>query len=193
MVAQIQQHAEVDCRHGPARPGTRHRDRNLLPHRDAEPLPVQPLVLAARAGQPGLGLPHHPGPPRRHRHCDDPAHLREAVVGVSEPVPVAADQVRQECARARQRRHPGVGDAGATVHRFLQRPELVPVQVGLRRRPPLPGLRRGRLGPAAHGGQAPRHRLRAPDEGRRRGRSHRDPVAREPRGAQQTPGICRHR
>ena len=39
---------------------------------------------------------------------------------------------------------------GAADHRVPQRPELVSVAVGLRAGPPLPGLRRDRLDPAAH-------------------------------------------
>ena len=51
--------------------------------------------------------------------------------------------------------------AGPAVHRLLQRPELVPVAVGLRAGAPLPGLRRHRLDPAAHRGEAARHQVRA--------------------------------
>ena len=46
--------------------------------------------MAAHAGRAGLGLPAHPGGPRDHRHRLHPADLGQALVGLPEPLPLAA-------------------------------------------------------------------------------------------------------
>ena len=70
-------------------------------------------------------------------------------------------------------------------HRVPQHARLVRLAVALRPRAPLPRLRRHRVGPAAHRGQAAGHQVRPRREGRRRRRAERDALERQPRRAQQ--------
>ena len=89
-VAALHQPAALDRPHRPGRTAARHLLRHLLRHRPAQPLPVPPVVLAARAGGPVWGYRAHPGPARRHRHRRDPAAAAQALVGLPQAVPVAA-------------------------------------------------------------------------------------------------------
>ena len=93
MVAEIHQHAAVDRRDGSDRSSAGDHDRHTLPHRAAEPLPVRALAVAAGSSSAGLGLPADPRHPRRHGYRDDPLAADQAVVGLSQPVPVPADPV----------------------------------------------------------------------------------------------------
>ena len=88
----------------------------------------------------------------------------------------------KNAARAALGGHARLVRTGAAVHRVLQRAELVPVVVGLRAGPPVPGLRRDRLDPAAHRDQAARHQVRAEDQDAPRATSSpRSPGATTPR------------
>ena len=87
----------------------------LLHHWVVEPLPVRALGVAARAREPDLGLPRHSGGTRRHRYSDDPAAVRQALVGVPESLPLAGTPVCQACCGTRDERgHSGVSHSGAS-------------------------------------------------------------------------------
>ncbi len=60
----------------------------------------QPWSWLPGAGAPGVDLPRHAGRARRHRHVCDPAAVGQAVVGLPEPVPLAAGELGQERGRA---------------------------------------------------------------------------------------------
>ena len=68
VVAPLQQPAEVYCAHGPPGPHFGYLLRHLLCHRHAQSLPVPPMVLVARAGEPGVALPHNPRRAYGHRY-----------------------------------------------------------------------------------------------------------------------------
>ena len=184
-VAALQQPTPLDGCHGSPRPSGGDLLRHLLRHRDAQPLPVPPLGLAARARQPGLGLPRHPGPARGHRRDGDPAAPGQALVGLPQPVAVADRPLTRARPRAAVGRGARVlGDRPAD-DRVPEHPGLVPLAVVVRLDPPVHGLRRDRLDPAAHRDQAPRHQVRPAGQAGRGRRTDRDPVEREPRRPQQ--------
>ena len=152
----------------------------LLSHYQYEPGPV------AAAGQAGVGISAHSGHPRRDRYGHDPAAAGQAVEHLFQSVPVPTDQVDMACPRAGQRGDPGFHGVSAAGYRVVpQRAQLVPLPLVFRHSPPLPGVRAGGVGHAAHRRQAPRHCVRAQGQGHRGGCPHRDSVERESLLAQQ--------
>ena len=185
LVAPLPEPAEVDSGHGSAGSAAGDLFRGVLRDRDAESLPVPALVVAARTRTPGAGLSRDAGPARGHRRRDHPAAAGQALVGLPEPVPLAAHPVDQARARASLGVRARLLGAGPAHDRVPQHAELVPLAMVVPLNPPLPGLRGDRFHPPAHRDEAAGHQVRPPGEARRRRRTDRGSVEREPAGAQQ--------
>ena len=119
-----------------------------------------PWSLAADTDRTGVGLPADPGHPRDHGDRQHPVDPRQAVVGLPEPVPLAAVPV-------------GEADIERVTLALLVAASLIqlltgffnvlgwyPVSVGLHRGPLRARVRRDRLGAAARRDQAAGHQLR---------------------------------
>ena len=127
------------------------------------------LGVAARAGQPDLGLPRHPGPARRRRD----RHASRWCCS-------SCGRSTRTCSGGRRSGRSSMRSSAVTVA-ILVASTLVQLTTGFLNAlnwypfpwyfPPVHrflGVRRGRLDPAAHRGEAARHRLRPADQGRRR-------------------------
>lgn len=133
--------------------------RRLFRHRTDQPLPPAPAVLGGgRAARPaGLGLPAQPGPARRDRARGARVAVGQAVDGVPGPVRLAAGaRGAARAGAAVGRRAGGVGGPGG-VQRTAQHRRVVPVALRVHPDALRAGLGRGRLDPAPHRRQGPRH------------------------------------
>ena len=146
----------------------------LVPHvRHWVDQPPRPAARQLAPEPPGLGVPPHPGPPRRRRHGVRAAAARQALDGLPALLdPAAAASARPPAARGGTGfgRCPRRGCGLPARDRAGQRDHLVPVVILLPRHPLRRRLGDGRRARRAHRGQAAR-RPRGPGRPSRRGRT----------------------